>query len=97
MLLRRMRISDGGKTTWLSELGLTVHSPLLLYQDYYFDQYVKYTNAGDTSHLVIQLLNTGSYVAENPIGRISSSDSLITIIDSLADFSTILPDSIEVK
>jgi len=89
----RIRISDAGKTTWLSELGFTVHSPLILYQDYYFDQYVKYTNAGDTSQLVVQLLNTGSYVAENPTGRISCSDSLITIIDSLADFSTILSDS----
>lgn len=90
----RMRISDAGETTWLSELSFVVHSPLLVFHDYYLDQYVKYTNAGDTSQLVVELMNTGSTVAENPTGRISCSDSLITIIDSTANFTTLLADSI---
>lgn len=90
----RMCISDGGRTTWLSDFGFVVHSPVILYHDHYFDQYVKYTTAGDTSQLCIELLNTGSYVAQNPSGRISCSDSLVALIDSLANFSTILPDSL---
>jgi hypothetical protein len=89
----RIRISDAGKTTWLSDLGFVVHSPVIAYHDYYFDEYVKYINAGDTSQLFVELLNTGSYLATSPVGRISCSDSLVAIIDSLANFVTLLPDS----
>jgi hypothetical protein len=90
----RIRINDAGAATWISDLRFTVHAPVLLNHDYYFDHYVKYANPGDTSEFYIALLNTGSYRAENPVATISCSDSLIEIIDSVASFQTIHPDSI---
>ncbi|UCG29701.1 MAG: T9SS type A sorting domain-containing protein [candidate division WOR-3 bacterium] len=90
----QLRITDSGTATWTSNLDFIVHAPIISYHDYYFDQYVKYTNAGDTSQLYVELLNTGSYKAENPTGIISCSDSFVTIVDSMVTFTTIYPDSI---
>jgi hypothetical protein len=90
----RLRINDSGILTWTSELGFVVHSPIISYDDYHFDGNVKFTPAGANNNLTVELLNTGSCTAFNVAGKISCSDTFLTITDSTADFGNILPDSI---
>jgi hypothetical protein len=89
----RLRISDSGTSTWLSGFNFTIHAPIILYNDYWFAGDMKYIPAGDTNGLFVELTNTGSYQANNVIGILSCSDSLVTIIDSVASFGTICSDS----
>jgi hypothetical protein len=87
-------ISDSNKSTWLSDLDFTVHSPVLLYEDFYFNGYVQYTPTGVINEITVTLLNVGSGLATNTTGKISCHDTLMTIIDSVAVFYDILPDSL---
>lgn len=90
----RLRISDSGTSTWISDFDFTVHAPIILYNDYWFAENMKYIPAGDTNGLFAELMNIGSYQAANVLGTLSSSDSFVTIIDSAASFGTIPTDSL---
>ena len=89
----RLRISDSGTATWISDLSFLLHAPIIQYRDYYFAGDTKYILAGDTGETFVELMNVGSYQAIDIIGTLSCSDSFITIIDSVASFGTILTDS----
>ncbi|MCK4941421.1 hypothetical protein KAS45_04955, partial [candidate division WOR-3 bacterium] len=89
----RLRINDSGSLIWISDFGFTVRAPVILYHDYSFTENVKYTLPGDTNELFVELMNTGSYPAENVTGRIFCTDSFFTIVDSTTNFSTIPSDS----
>jgi hypothetical protein len=90
----RLRIRDSGNLMWTSDYGFTVHAADVAYYEYYFDGHLKYTPTGANNQLTVELLNTGSCTAENVIGKMSCSDTLFTIIDSIADFGNILSDSL---
>ncbi|MGB3341211.1 MAG: C25 family cysteine peptidase, partial [bacterium] len=87
-------IRDINDSTWISLFQFTVHAPIILFKRYYFPGFLKYTPAGDTNQLIIELTNVGSYTAENATAKIFSSDSFFVPIDSTSSFGTILPDSI---
>ncbi len=87
-------ISDTNATTWICGFHFTVHAPILFYNDYYFPGFVKSTPIGDTNQLFIEIENRGSYQAENTIGKISSTDSLLVILDSISYFGRIPSDSV---
>jgi hypothetical protein len=89
-----LRISDSGSSTWFSNFNFIVHAPNILYNDYYFTGNMKYTPAGDTNEMYVQLMNIGSYQAVNLLGKLTCIDSFITIIDSVASFGTIPSDSL---
>ena len=88
-----LMISDENDSTWTSELGFTVHAPVLGFSDYHFPGSVKYTEIGDTSDLTLDLFNTGSYQAENVTGKLFSDDSFFISIDSISSFGTIAPNT----
>lgn len=92
-ILLRLRIRDSGGALWTSYLAVTVAAPGLSVRDYYINDHVKFTPVGDTTLLYVELLNGGTGAADSVVGRISSSDSFLVIIDSTAFFGAILPDS----
>lgn len=83
-------INDANDFTWISDLGFTVHAPIILFTNYHFPGYLKYTPAGDTNQLIVELENIGSYNTENVIGKIWSDDSFFLAIDSISSFGTIV-------
>ncbi len=89
----RLRVSDSGTSIWTSDFGFTVHAPIIDYHDYHFTDNLKYIPAGDTCNAYVELTNIGTYGAFDIIGTLSSSDTFVTIIDSVASFGVILPDS----
>jgi hypothetical protein len=84
-----LQIADSTGSIWMSNIGCIVHSPSIVYHDSYFTGGVKYTPAGDTGQLTVELLNIGSYQAENVIGTLSCSDSFVNVLDSVASFAVI--------
>lgn len=86
-------VTDDNDSSWISELNFTVHAPILTYWDYHFPSSVKYTEAGDTNQLVVDISNIGSYRAENAVGKIFSNDSFFIQVDSISSFGTIDPNT----
>lgn len=92
-VLLELAISDDNNTTWISDFAFAVHAPVLEVSDYYFEQYRKSITIGDTSDLIVELLNVGSYHAENVVGELVCNDPVITVLDDVAWFGTVQPDS----
>jgi len=83
-------VSDIYGDEWTSALVFAVHAPVLNFLDYYFQDGIRHTAPGDTVELYTELYNTGSYPAEDIIGRIFCSDSFYILVDSVASFSTLM-------
>lgn len=92
-ILLELVISDSNNTTWISDFAFMVHAPVLGVTDHYFEPYGRSFPAGDTGHLVVELINTGSYYADDVSGEIICSDSFITVLDAHASFGMIQSDS----
>ncbi|HEC78924.1 MAG TPA: hypothetical protein ENI34_07260, partial [candidate division WOR-3 bacterium] len=87
-------IKDDNDSTWISDFNFIVHAPIIEFVQYYFPGYLKYTPTGDTNQLIVELVNTGSYQAENLNCTIFTTDSFVNILDPTSSFGTILPDTI---
>ncbi|MGB3341605.1 MAG: C25 family cysteine peptidase [bacterium] len=92
-LFLNLLITDDTDSSWVSEFNFTVHAPILKYRDYHFPGSVKYTGIGDTNQLIVDIANTGSYRAENAVGKIFSNDSFFIPVDSISSFGTIASNS----
>ena len=90
----QLKTKDTNDSAWISGFNFIVHAPIILLHDHYFPGNLKYTTAGDTNQLIVELENIGSYKAENATAKIISNDSLLNVIDSVASFGTIASDSI---
>ena len=88
----RLVMHDSSAHTWTSDFDFTVHAPIILYQDYNFPGNYKFTPAGDTNELFVELANVGSYEATDVVGTLLCSDSCVTIVDSVASFGAIPPE-----
>jgi len=88
----RLVMHDSNDHTWTSDFDLTVHAPIILYQEYNFPGNYKFTAAGDTNELFVELANVGSYEAIDVVGTLLCSDSCVTIVDSVASFGAIPPE-----
>jgi hypothetical protein len=86
-----VKVSDIYGYEWTSTLLFPVHAPVLNILDYYYQDGIRHTDPGDTVELYAELYNTGSYPAENIIGRVFSTDSFYIPVDSFGSFSTIMP------
>lgn len=89
-----LTIEDSAHTGWNSELHIQVHAPILEYVSYIFPGTNKYAPLDDTSALILSIVNTGTYQAESLSGKLSCENTHITLIDSLAEFGTLLPSAI---
>ena len=86
-------MKDTNDSTWTSEFSFYVNSPVIEIIDHYFSYYSASIPPGDTDQFFVELYNSGSGAAENVIGEIFCNNSFITVIDSLASFGLIPPDS----
>lgn len=88
----QLTVADTNAVTWISALGFTVHAPVLDVTDYYFEPYGRSFPAGDTGHLIAELINTGSYYADNVFGELICDDPYVTILDAHTAFDLIPAD-----
>jgi hypothetical protein len=88
----QLTMTDTNAATWVSDLGFTVHAPVLNVTDYYFDPYGRSFPAGDTGLLVVELTNTGSYYADNVFSQLICNDPYVTILDAHTAFEDIAAD-----
>jgi hypothetical protein len=82
-------MSDSSGQQWSDTIFLMCHAPHIELHDFYFPGFVKYTAAGDTNQLYLELVNNGSYYAENVSATLLCSDSFYTAVDSVAVFGNI--------
>jgi hypothetical protein len=88
-----MVMKDNNNSIWISEFSFYVNSPEIELSDYYFPFHSASIPPGDTDQFFVELHNSGSANAENVIGEIYCNDSFVIIIDSVASFGHIPPDS----
>ncbi len=86
-------VTDAQDSCWLSRFNITVHAPVIVHEGHHFPGNLLYIVPGDTNQLTVEVGNIGSYVAENTVGKMISGDSLLTVIDSLSSFGSILSGS----
>lgn len=89
----RLIITDTNSVTWTSQLSFTVHAPVLNVTDYYFGPYGKSFPAGSTGLLIVELINTGSYYADDVFGELTCSDPYVAVVDAHTSFGIIPADS----
>ncbi|UCG29700.1 MAG: T9SS type A sorting domain-containing protein [candidate division WOR-3 bacterium] len=85
--------SDITSATWNSYFNITVHAPVFALHDFYFPPHSIATIPGNTDTLIVVLQNLGSAIAMGVTGRIHTTDTLMTVIDSVSSFGTIEADS----
>ncbi|UCC11512.1 MAG: T9SS type A sorting domain-containing protein [candidate division WOR-3 bacterium] len=88
-VLLELTIADSSGQQWVDTISLMCRAPFLDLHDFYFPGFLKYTTAGDTNQLFVELINSGSYNAENVSATLLCDDSFYTSIDSVAVFGTI--------
>ncbi|MBL7073768.1 T9SS type A sorting domain-containing protein [candidate division KSB1 bacterium] len=76
---------------WEGLMEMPVVAFELIYLDHWVDGVL---DPGETGNLVVRLLNNGACPAYNITGRLRSSDSLITLMDSTASFGDVEADSV---
>ncbi len=86
-------MKDNNDSIWINEFSFYVNSPEIELGDHYFPHHSVSTPPGDTNQFFVELYNSGSAIAEDIIGEIFCDDSLIIIIDSIASFGHIPPNS----
>ncbi|UCG30781.1 MAG: T9SS type A sorting domain-containing protein [candidate division WOR-3 bacterium] len=86
-------VTDAQDSCWVSRFNITVHAPVIIRKGHHFPGNLLYIVPGDTNQLTVELVNIGSYVAENTVGKIICNDSLLAVIDSLSSFGSILSGS----
>ncbi len=95
-----LEITDDNGNLWQSIVALTAASPILGYERYTVNDSDGNANGipepGETFNLDLWVRNMGSGVGREVEGRVSSSDPYLTIDDSLADFSSFLPEEVQV-
>ncbi len=88
-ILLEFTMADSSGQQWVDTISLMCHAPCIDLHDFYFPGFLKYTTAGDTNQLFVELINSGSYYAENVSATLLCNDSFYTSIDSVAVFGTI--------
>ncbi|MEO0184839.1 MAG: C25 family cysteine peptidase [candidate division WOR-3 bacterium] len=90
----QIKITDSLDSTWIYNFNLVNYAPFLTFDDYYINDTLRYILPGETASLRILVKNIGSTTANSIIGRLTSLDTLITVINDSTCYGNILPDSI---
>jgi len=88
-VLFEMSATDG-TSTWVSDLTITGHAPNLELGAMFMDDYIGNANGrldpGETAYMIIQTINSGSYVASNTTGTVTCLSEYITLNNSSFNF-----------
>ncbi|MEO0121323.1 MAG: C25 family cysteine peptidase [candidate division WOR-3 bacterium] len=94
-ILCSLKLKDAYDSIWYSRFTITVGTPILSYEDFFVkDSFSQRPNGridpGETADVLIKIRNTGLGHGYNVYAILKSSDTLFTIVDSFADFGTVL-------
>jgi hypothetical protein len=85
---------DTNNATWISYFSHNVHAPQLTYEGAIVTSGSGSLEPGDTANVVVRLRNGGSASADSITGRLRTTSSFISVLDSIGLYEHILPDSI---
>ena len=86
-----LEFHDTNDSTWISNPGIMVYAPVLIYQNHSVMTTYGVLYPGQTADLVLTLANEGGATAENITSTLTTSSSYITVNDSLGNFGTVAP------
>ncbi len=93
MAILEVEFSDGTETSWVSNLVVSLHAPVIALGGYTIDDASGNNNGsidpGETVNIAVEILNDGSSDAYNLAAELTSADPFVTIVQGSQPYGNI--------